>query len=198
MDFSVFPGPGRSWSSCSPQSVPLSHINHMARSPAGDASNSSPSDSRLFLAYFHKSALLFDLPYATSAQLATLEDPEQTGDFVRSITGRWRRCAPLILFSFAYVLSSMSPRTAGATRFTHCSLDMALRLLILVMALAPAIRADPLLYNVVVLGLATTLNATLVTLAFIVISKVARRLDGAGGERATHNFIKVSRAFSSW
>ena len=62
------------------------------------------------------------------------------------------------------------------------------------MALVPAARTDPSLYDAVVLGLATTLNAALVTLAFTAVSKLARRLDGANGERLTRNLIEVSRA----
>ena len=56
----------------------------------------------------------------------------------------------------------------------------------------PAARADPLLFTIVLAGLVATLNAALVTLAFVTICDVALGSTGVDRARAMRNFAKVS------
>ena len=56
----------------------------------------------------------------------------------------------------------------------------------------PAARADPLLFTIVLAGLVATLNAALVTLAFVTICDVALGSTGFDRARAMRNFAKVS------
>ena len=145
-----------------------------------------PNHLRRLGVRLHRAFILFDLSSTTIEQMMDWQNPQYVARVVQDLPRRWRRCIPLIVISFSYVLVRVN---------AYLSHGYGCRSLIYMATAVAATRTDPLLDLVVNLGLVTTLNAALTALTFATVFTMARRRDGTEPGRSTRAFIEVRHAF---
>ena len=144
-----------------------------------------------FITYLYHVIFLFDLPWVAACEIASWGDPERTRDHVQSLFERWGRCVPMLLMSFAYVSIRVHLASRHAT-YDTLSLNCVFRLFGYLTIRVLLTYTDPVLYAIVGLGVATTINAALVTSTFAAVLRKASRTQGTDGVRALRRLAKVS------